>query len=200
MEIRLKEPQRYRALLVDSREGRDQFLECLLADRGIVSVGTFMSLGELNGLRTLPVADLLIIYMAQFDMRACQDLGLLAGRFKAPVMVMIESDSAQSIEALIHAGAHSVVSIGTSSDRLRVAVSSALSTHEKLAQLQKRAERAESALAERKLVERAKGILMQQRGISEHDALRQLQRTSMERNQPLPEVSRTIIAAKELLG
>jgi response regulator NasT len=55
-------------------------------------------------------------------------------------------------------------------------------------------------LEHRKLIERAKGILMTQRQITEQDAFREIQHRSMERNVPMPDVARSIIAAKELLG
>lgn len=53
------------------------------------------------------------------------------------------------------------------------------------------------ALADRKLIERAKGILMQRAGLDEQAAFARLQKLSQDKNQKLAEVSRTIVTAEE---
>ena len=200
MQLRLKEPSRYRAIFVDARETADPFLECLLGDRGMMLVGRYASLREFSLLRSLPEADLFIVYLARVDGTELRDLRLAGEAFGGPVMVMTESDEPSVIQELIDAGAHSILCTAASSDRVRLAAGAAVGNHERLRRMNERADRAERALEERKLIERAKGILMQQRGISEHEALRELQRKSMHRNESLPVVARTIIDAKELLG
>jgi len=55
-------------------------------------------------------------------------------------------------------------------------------------------------LSERKLVERAKGILMQRRGLSEEDAYAALRGMAMDRKQRLADAARSVIEAAELLG
>lgn len=200
MQFRLKEPKRYRAIFVDTREGSDPFLECLLSDRGIMVVARYGSNAEFQALRNPPEADLFIAYLPEATAATIKDLKRASETFAGPIMVMTEADEPVAVQDFIDAGAHSIVCTATSSDRLRLAAAAAVSTHEQMRHLSERADRAERALEERKLIERAKGILMQQRGISEHDAMRELQRKSMQRNETLPMVARTIIAAKELLG
>lgn len=57
----------------------------------------------------------------------------------------------------------------------------------------------ERRLEERKLIERAKGILMDTRGLTERDAYRLLQRESQNRNQRMVDIARTIVTAESLL-
>ncbi|MEO1282397.1 MAG: ANTAR domain-containing protein [Pseudomonadota bacterium] len=182
------------------RPGTDPFLECMFGDRGIVLVATYGSLQEALSVRSLPENDLMIVYLTDLSDDACRLLGELTDRFDKPLMLLTESDEPDRLSAAVLAGADSVLCVGASSDRLRNSAIAALATHERIGAYRARAADAERALVERKLIERAKGILMQQRGISEPDALRELQRSSMQRNEPLYEVSKTIIAAKELLG
>ncbi|MEO1205244.1 MAG: ANTAR domain-containing protein [Pseudomonadota bacterium] len=200
MQIRLKEPRRHRAVLIDMRPGTDPFLECMFGDRGIMLVGTYGSLKETLLVRSLPECDLMIVYLNDLTEVACRLLSELTERFDKPLMLLTENDEPERVNAAIVAGADSVLCVGASSDRLRNSAITALAMHERIGSYKVRASDAERALSERKLIERAKGILMQQRGISEPDALRELQRSSMQRNEPLHEVSKTIIAAKELLG
>ncbi len=63
--------------------------------------------------------------------------------------------------------------------------------------LQKQAEDLTQALADRKLIERAKGILMKRAGMDEPDAFHRLQKISQQRNQKLVEVARIILVAEE---
>ncbi len=56
------------------------------------------------------------------------------------------------------------------------------------------------SLEDRKLIERAKGILMQQTGLSEPEAFRRLQRAASDRNLKLVELARAMIAAADLLA
>ncbi|WVM93442.1 ANTAR domain-containing protein [Halopseudomonas pachastrellae] len=64
---------------------------------------------------------------------------------------------------------------------------------QRLQQLQDELEQARETLNERKLVERAKGLLMSQHGLNEEEAYRTLQNAAMERGQRLAEVARTVL-------
>jgi AmiR/NasT family two-component response regulator len=56
------------------------------------------------------------------------------------------------------------------------------------------------ALEDRKLIERAKGILMRKAGLDEHEAFRRLQKISRERNLKLRDIAQTMILSEEMLG
>jgi len=65
-----------------------------------------------------------------------------------------------------------------------------------------RAERdeAQTKLAERKVVERAKGILMRKRGIGEDEAYHALRRIAMDKNLRMSEIAERLISMSDLLG
>ena len=200
MNIRFKQPQRYRAILLDGQDGRAQFMESLLADRGITVVARYGSVAEATTLRQLPESELIIVFCAEAASREMSALSSFGGTGSRAVVAITENDDPVAIESLIAAGATSVLCFGPSADRLGVTISSAIAMQQRLERLQQQADAAERRLEDRKLVERAKGILMQQRGLSEPEAFRALQHASMQRNEPLTDVARSIIAAKELLG
>lgn len=66
--------------------------------------------------------------------------------------------------------------------------------------LQKEIKSSKMALEQRKYVERAKGIIMEQKGISESEAMKFLQRRSRNKNQKLIQVAKEVIQAAEVLG
>lgn len=200
MEIRLKEPQRYRALLVDPVEGREQFIESLMEDRGFVIVGKFENLQHLAERDDRPEANLVIVYAETIDERLCEGLRALRSVGPTPVLVISEQDRPDAITRAIGAGADSIMPVGVAADRFSLAAYSAMATFGQIASAREEARTARRELDDRKVIERAKGILMEQRGISESEAFREIQQSSMHRNIPMPHVARSIIEAKELLG
>lgn len=200
MDVRLKEPERHKAVLIDAIAAREQFLETLLLDRGILIVERYTALSELLALRSPPVSDLIILYLTKIDETVSKALRAVRERFECAILVVTENTDETQIENLIVSGADSVLPIGAGIDRMKCAVALARASFEQSQSLRNDVRCAHRQLEERKLIERAKGILMTQRGITEPDAFRKLQETSMKQNQALSDVARRVIEAKELLG
>ena len=68
-----------------------------------------------------------------------------------------------------------------------------------VARLQDGLDRARSALEERKTIDRAKGILMQAKGLSEEQAYALLRKTAMNEKRKIAEVAQAVMTASELL-
>jgi response regulator NasT len=66
--------------------------------------------------------------------------------------------------------------------------------------LRKESANLKQALEDRKLIERAKGILMKKAGLDEHDAFRRLQKLASDKNRKLVEIAQMILTAEEALG
>jgi len=88
---------------------------------------------------------------------------------------------------------------GLSADRVRPIVDMALARFEQWQAMRQELDKAQASLAERKIVERAKGIIMKQRQCSEEEAYRLLRKTAMDRNMRLPLVAESVIAMADLL-
>jgi response regulator NasT len=199
MDVRLKEPQRFRALLVDADQERHRFLRSLLEDRGFLVVASF---ANVEAMRASPqgAADLLILYAATLDHATCEQIRAARQSRSLPILLVSEGDAPGDVAVAIEAGADSILPIGITADRFRCAAHSAMATFARMQDADEQIGALQRELEHRKLIERAKGILMTQRHISEQDAFREIQQRSMERNIPMPDVARSIIAAKELLG
>ena len=83
---------------------------------------------------------------------------------------------------------------------LKVSISLARQRFKEFQALQNQAADLHQALEDRKLVERAKGILMQRAGLSEPDAFRRLQLLSSQKNKKMVDIARTIVEAEEAFG
>lgn len=84
-------------------------------------------------------------------------------------------------------------------ERIRSILEAALQRGRELQQLREELQQTRLQLSERKLVERAKGILMKKRGLSEDLAYQALRKMAMDRNLKLVELARSVIAAADLL-
>jgi len=100
----------------------------------------------------------------------------------------------------VHAGASAYVVGPLTSERLAPVLDAAIARFEQLQAARAEADAAKAQLGERKLVERAKGILMKSRKLSEDDAYRAMRKQAMDHKVKLTEVARQIIAVADLLG
>lgn len=85
-------------------------------------------------------------------------------------------------------------------NQIMAAVEIAVKKYEEYEALKTEAESSKKALEDRKYIERAKGILMRQRDISEEEAMKFLQKKSRDKNMKLIKVAQEIIKMEELLG
>ncbi|CCO08043.1 ANTAR domain protein [Desulforamulus hydrothermalis Lam5 = DSM 18033] len=83
-------------------------------------------------------------------------------------------------------------------DQLYAAVEAAVATHQKYTQLQQQLHKLQATLQARKIVERAKGILMKQKGFSEEQAFKVIQQTAMKKRTTMKAVAEAIITGYEL--
>jgi response regulator NasT len=122
------------------------------------------------------------------------------GSHPVPLIVFAQDSSAQAIERTVKAGASAYIVDGLKAERVPVVVQIALARFEFISQLRADLRAAEQKLAERKFVERAKGLLMKARNLSEDEAYHTLRRMAMERNRRLGDVARSVLEMADLLN
>lgn len=117
-----------------------------------------------------------------------------------PVAMFVDRSGAAMVEAAIDAGISAYVVDGLKPERVKPIVDVAIARFQALARLQRELSEARNALAERKLIERAKGMLMTARGIPEEEAYALLRRTAMDEKRKIAEIARSLVASAKLLG
>lgn len=182
------------ALVVEGSPPADVDLAADLAAAGVRVLGA-TARGDLvrEAARTAP--DVVVCHAVSPDEALFAAFALLAETAPCPVVVFTHDPEAAKIERALTAGIHAYVVNGYSAQRLRAVIQVARSRFE-----QERRVRAELAevtrrFDERKLVDRAKGILMRARQVSEEEAFAVLRAASMHSNQRVGQVSRQVIAA-----
>jgi AmiR/NasT family two-component response regulator len=124
---------------------------------------------------------------------------LAADGLRRPVVVVTGVDDPSLIERSIVSGVSAYLTKPVDSRELEAALTLAAARHAEFEALEAEVGRAQQALEDRKLVERAKGLLMSALDLSEQDAFRRLQLTARERNLRLADVAGRIVEQQRLL-
>jgi len=119
---------------------------------------------------------------------------------RRPVVVVTGVDDPSLIERSIASGVSAYLTKPVDSRELGAAIELAAARHAEFQALEAEVDRAQQALEDRKLVERAKGLLMKALDLSEQDAFRRLQLTARERNLRLVDVAARIVEQQSLLA
>jgi two-component system, response regulator PdtaR len=116
-----------------------------------------------------------------------------------PVVVITGLDDRGLIERSVATGAGAYLTKPIDTRELEAAISLAAARHAELQGLQAEVAQTKQTLEERKIIERAKGLLMKALGLAEPDAFRRLQLAARERNMRLVDVARAIVEQQDIL-
>lgn len=117
-----------------------------------------------------------------------------------PIVMFTEERDNTVIQAAIRAGVTAYVVAGLQPDRVQPIVDVAVARFEQDRRLREELRDVQTRLAERKVVERAKGILMRERGVAEDEAFRLMRKLAMDRNAKIIDVAQQIIDVSTLLS
>jgi len=148
--------------------------------------------------RLQPDAILMDVRMPRLDGIAATER-IMKARPTAIVMITAFSEK-ELVEAALQAGASGYLVKPVSDDQIEPALRVALSRFGELNDLKEEVHDLKEALEARKVIERAKGILMKRFGGDEEDAYKRLQKMSRDRRQALKATAEQVIAAAEILG
>jgi response regulator NasT len=118
---------------------------------------------------------------------------------KRPIAMFVDQSDSASIQASVDAGVSAYIVDGLKKERIKPILDLCISRFNAFARLQAELEKTKTALEERKVIERAKGILMRLRHIPEEEAYALLRRTAMNENRKIAEVAQSVVTAADLL-
>ncbi len=121
-------------------------------------------------------------------------------RLPRPIVMFTQDRSADRMQRAIAAGVSGYVVAGLAAERVQPILDVALARFRIEQDLRTQLAEARTRLEDRKLLDRAKSLLMSKQGMSEDDAHRRMRRIAMERNLKLVEVARRLIDAADMLG
>lgn len=186
-----------RVVLAEDGSIQREALQGLVADAGLVVVGEGSRWPAITELVSARTPDLLIVAVG--DDPAFID-GLSAVARIIPTLVLTRALPAPAADQIAAAGAFAVVPLDAGADAVHAAAVVAELRGKDLHGARAEAAELKDQLETRKLVERAKGILMRRLGLSEPDAFRRLQKASQDENKRMRDIAEAIVHAEKVFG
>jgi len=180
-------------LLLEQEPGRPDALAQRLEAACCLVVARVDSVRALEAAVGDHASDIIVVDLVEPDSGLVQQIGRLGQRLDQPVAVFVEETDAGTIRAAVDAGISSFVVRGSQVERLRDALEVARARFDTEKSLRSDLASARLALADRKVIERAKGRLMKDQGFGEDEAFRMLREIAMRQNLKLIDVARRIV-------
>src|SRR4030081_2503334 len=117
---------------------------------------------------------------------------------KRPIAMFVDQSDSASIQASVDAGVSAYIVDGLKKERMRSILDLCISRFNAFSRLQTELEQTKTALEERKVIDRAKGILMKAKNLSEETAYALLRKTAMNENRKIAEVAQSVVIAAGL--
>jgi response regulator NasT len=188
-----------RVLLLDARAERAHDLACTLEAAGCQVVAQLSLPVDLHATLRAVQPDVVIVDMDSPDRDTLEDMQRITREQPRPIVMFVDESDSESIRTAVRAGVAAYVVKGASPERIRPVLEVAVARFEEYQALRTELARAQSTLADRKIIERAKGVLMEKRGFSEDEAFRMLRKMAMNQGVRLAEVARHVLAAAEII-
>jgi two-component system, response regulator / RNA-binding antiterminator len=189
-----------RILIIDENRIRAQIIEDGLREAGHSDVIVLETMSELMR-RVIEVdPDVVFIDLESPNRDRLEHMFQVSRAVRRPVAMFVDHTDTASIEAAIDAGVSAYVVDGLKKERVKSILDTAITRHHAFARMRSELDQAKTELAERKVIERAKGIVMRSRSISEEEAYAALRSTAMRQNRRLAEVAESVVLAAGLLG
>jgi response regulator NasT len=119
---------------------------------------------------------------------------------KRPIAMFVDQSDTASIQASVDAGVSAYIVGNLQKERIKTILDLCVSRFNAFARLQSELDRTKNALEERKVIDRAKGLLMKARGLDEDAAYALLRRTAMEKGRRVADVAEALVTAAGLLA
>ena len=117
---------------------------------------------------------------------------------KRPVAMFVDQSDTASIQASVDAGVSAYIVDGLKKERIKYILDTCISRFNAFSRLQGELDRTKSALEERKVIDRAKGILMKAKNLTEEEAYAMLRKTAMNEKKKIVDIAQSVITATEL--
>jgi response regulator NasT len=143
----------------------------------------------------------MIIIDAESDARDVLEHIVIATRDeRRPIVMFTEDSNTASMEMAMAAGVSAYIVSGLQEERIKPVLDVAIARFRQEQKLHAELSDTKNKLAERKLMERAKGLLMKRHNLSEDEAYQKLRHLAMNKNLKLSEVAQRILDVEDLLG
>jgi len=187
-----------RALVIDDHEPSRKNLVGVLAENGFQIVGAATSGAAGLQLASASAPDVILMAVGLPDLDGIRAARKIMQANPLPIVLVTSHYDAATIERAKRAGVMGYLIKPLREGELLPAIELAISHFQEFVALQKENENLKKTLEARKIIERAKGILMKRQRLSEPEAFSLIQRKSMDMRKPMVEIAEAIILSQEI--
>ena len=188
-----------RVMLVDRDPERSELLELALADAGHRIIARISDDATLSDEVAKYQPDVIVIDMESPGRDTLEQMREINRDQPKPIILFSDQRDPDYIRQAVKAGVSAYVVDGLSRDRVMPIVEVAVARFREFQNLRQELEETKIRLADRKIVEKAKGLLMKKKNMGEEQAYQFLRKTAMSRNLQLIEVARVLISLEDAL-
>lgn len=192
-----------RVMIVDDSaesQRRSLYLRLMLEQVGYTVVAEVFEPRRIYDAVTKRKPDVIIIDTESPSRDTLEHIAVLSETAPRPIVMFSTDRASDTIREAVQAGVSAYIVDGLDAARVQPIIEVAMARFESFQAVKSELAQVKTKLSERKLVEKAKGVLMKARSIDEDAAYGALRKMAMERNLTIGEVSRQLLAVSDLLG
>lgn len=186
-------------MIVDQNVARAAVLEEGLRDAGFANVTVVRDMQNLQARIVNSDPDVVFIDLENPNRDVLEQMFQVSRIVRRPVAMFVDQSDSAAIEAAIDAGVSAYIVDGLKKERVQSILHMTISRFKAFERLRQELDKTKQILQERKLIDRAKGILMKERGLDEESAYGLMRRTAMNENLRLADVAQSVVTAAQLL-
>jgi response regulator NasT len=186
-------------VIVDESPIRAAILQEGLREAGFTEV---VHISEMQSLLARIYAldpDIIVIDLENPSRDSLEQMFQVSRAVRRPIAMFVDQSDAASIQASVDAGVSAYIVDGLKKERIKPILDLCVSRFNAFAKLQDELDRTKNALEERKVIDRAKGILMKLKGLTEEEAYVLMRSTAMREKKKIGEIAQSILTASEML-
>ncbi|OQW57080.1 MAG: two-component system response regulator [Proteobacteria bacterium SG_bin9] len=189
----------FKIVIVDESPIRAAILEEGLREAGFTSVER---IGDMHNLLARIYAldpDVILIDLENPSRDVLEQMFQVSRAVRRPIAMFVDQSDSASIQASVDAGVSAYIVDGLKKERIKPILDLCISRFNAFSKLQDELDKTKTALEERKIIDRAKGLLMKLKGLTEEEAYVLMRSTAMREKKKIGEIAQSIITASEIL-
>ncbi|MEW2916025.1 ANTAR domain-containing protein [Ruegeria sp. ANG10] len=192
--------QHLTVVVVEQNQERAIAIVDALKESGDVDVSVIGNVSGLARKIAMHSPDIVLIDIDNPSRDMLEELTVASGPMERPVAMFVSGAAGGLAKAAVEAGVSAYVVDGLQAERIKPVIDTAVARFQVLRQMRTELAETRRALEERKVIDRAKGLLMKAKGVSEDEAYALLRKTAMNQNRRVADVAEALVTASGLLS
>ena len=187
-------------LLIESQDDNSQELHNALVENGFDVVDILNIRNDID-IANLPGSiAVLVCQFRRVNNEYLDTISHMVQNHPSPVILFTKDDSSEAIEKSVKIGVNAYIVDGFNSERIKPIIEVAINRFKSYQQIAQELHKTRQQLEDRKLIDRAKGILMQTRNMDEQQAYKAIRKMAMDKSKSMGDIARSIIDVMEIMG